>query len=232
MSTYTLLHGAWMGSWCWDKVSSILSNRGHKVFAPNLPGRPNQTAQHKLITLDTYTQYLCQILDTLSEPVILVGHSMGGVIISQVAEYRPEKIKKLIYLSAFQPQNGESLFELVNRFNHPSIEVKLDFDMENRSVRIEKNNLIELFYHDCPEKLGLESIENMCVEPMNPMMTKVKLGNSFDEVAKEYIECLDDRMLTLSAQREMNGRHGCPVRSLPSGHSPFFSMPDKLADML
>ena len=58
------------------------------------------------ISLQFYTDRVCRILDTQSEPVILVGHSMGGVVITQAAQHRPEKIKTLVYLSAMLPRNG------------------------------------------------------------------------------------------------------------------------------
>jgi pimeloyl-ACP methyl ester carboxylesterase len=81
------------------------------VVAPDLPGHGEDKTSISEISLQAYTDRVCQILDEHSEPVILVGHSMGGVVITQAAEYRPEKIKKLVYLAGPLLQNGEFLFQ-------------------------------------------------------------------------------------------------------------------------
>ncbi len=111
MSNYVLIHGAWHGAWCWDKVVPLLEKEGHKVEAPDLPGHGNDKTPIPEISLQAYADRVCEILDAQSEPVILVGHSMGGVVITQAAENRPEKIKKLVYLTAFLLQNGEFLLQ-------------------------------------------------------------------------------------------------------------------------
>ena len=67
------------------------------------------------MSLDTWVDHICQIVDTASEPVVLVGHSRGGIIISEVAERRPEKIALLVYLAAFLLRDGESLLPVVQR---------------------------------------------------------------------------------------------------------------------
>jgi len=102
MSTYVLIHGAWHGAWCWKNIIPFLEKNGHKVVAPDLPGHGEDKRPIAEVTLQAYTDRVCQILDEQSEPVILVGHSMGGVVITQTAEYRPEKIKSLYLLSTGQ----------------------------------------------------------------------------------------------------------------------------------
>jgi pimeloyl-ACP methyl ester carboxylesterase len=112
MSVYVLIHGAWHGGWCWDKVVPLLEKEGHKVEAPDLPGHGNDKTPIPEISLQAYADRVCEVLDAQSEPVILVGHSMGGGVISQAAEYRPEKVKTLVYLAAFLLRNGESLLQV------------------------------------------------------------------------------------------------------------------------
>ncbi len=109
MSTYVLVHGAWHGGWYWHKVVPLLEKEGHKVEAPDLPGHGKDKTPISEITLEAYAQSICKVLDAQSEPVILVGHSMGGIVITQVAEYRPERIKMLVYLTAFLQPSGEFL---------------------------------------------------------------------------------------------------------------------------
>src|SRR5215472_7271788 len=111
MNTLVLVHGGGHGAWAWDKVVPLLHEQGHRVIAPNLPGHGDgRPIGHQ--TLATYTQRIIEYLDDEPEPVILVGHSMGGLTISQVAEERPDKISALVYLAAFLLGNGQSLSDI------------------------------------------------------------------------------------------------------------------------
>ena len=112
MSTFVLIHGAWHGGWCWDKLTPLLEQAGHRVIAPDLPGLGKDKTPLAEVTLQTWVDYVGQILEGQPEPVILVGHSRGGIIISQVAESHPDKIKTLVYLAAFLLRDGESLFQV------------------------------------------------------------------------------------------------------------------------
>ena len=102
MTTFVLVHGASHGSWCWDKVVPVLESLGHRAAAVDLPG--NTYGEFDVpaaqVTLDTYVKHVCKVLDQLDEPVVLVGHSLGGLTITQTAERRPDKIKTLVYLTA------------------------------------------------------------------------------------------------------------------------------------
>jgi pimeloyl-ACP methyl ester carboxylesterase len=98
MSTYLLIHGAWHGGWCWNKVLSLLEARGHNVLAPDLPGHGHDTTPTATETLKSYTDRICEIASAQTEPAILAGHSMGGVAITQAGENCPKHIGALVYL--------------------------------------------------------------------------------------------------------------------------------------
>lgn len=108
MGTYILIHGSFFGAW--DKVVPLLEERGHEVIAPDLPGYGDDATPVGEITLQDYTDKAVEALDAAPEPAILVGHSRGGVVISQAAEERPEKVRTLVYLAAFMLPDGGSLF--------------------------------------------------------------------------------------------------------------------------
>ena len=88
MTTFVLVHGASHGSWCWDKVVPLLEAQGHQAVAVDLPG--NTYCEFDIpaaqVNLDTYANHVCRVLDRLGEPVVLVGHSLGGLTITQAAE--------------------------------------------------------------------------------------------------------------------------------------------------
>jgi pimeloyl-ACP methyl ester carboxylesterase len=113
MSTFVLVHGAWHGSWCWKRVRSALTAQGHTVFTPTLSGVGERS--HLLsreINLDTHIADVTNLIrwEELSD-VVLCGHSYAGIVVRGVAEQIPERIRALVYLDAFVPENGQSLYD-------------------------------------------------------------------------------------------------------------------------
>ena len=110
--TYLFVHGAWGGGWEYKKVDSILTAQGDKVYHPTLTGLGERL--HLVNSDINLTTHITDIVNVFwfedLHDVILVGHSYGGMVISGVAEQVPDRIKQLIYLDAFVPNNGESLF--------------------------------------------------------------------------------------------------------------------------
>lgn len=113
MSNYVLIHGGSDGGFVWEDVAPLLREQGHRVATPDLSGHGEDETPIGEISLGSYAGRICEVLDAQDEPVILVGHSTGGIAITQVAEHRPQKIEALVYLAAYLPRNGQSLFELI-----------------------------------------------------------------------------------------------------------------------
>jgi pimeloyl-ACP methyl ester carboxylesterase len=141
-----LIHGAWHGGWCWKKVARLLREKDNKVIAPDLPGHGNDKTPIQEVTLANCVDKVCNILDAQSEPVILVGHSMGGIVISQTAEERPERIRLLVYLSAALVPNGYSVISMLDGRRYRYMANKQDL------VFIKENLLKEKFYGDCTDE--------------------------------------------------------------------------------
>ena len=94
MAAFVLVHGHMHGAWCWDKVVPLLEAQGHRVVTPELPGRGTDTTPHVELTLKRYTDSVASIVRAMDEPVILVGHSAGGTVLSELAELMPEKMRR------------------------------------------------------------------------------------------------------------------------------------------
>ena len=92
--TFILIHGSWHSAWNWHKVSPLLKEKGHRVYALDLPGMGRDKTPIQEVRLKDTVKKLCNLIDAIEGKVILVGHSKNGIMISQVAEYRPEKIEK------------------------------------------------------------------------------------------------------------------------------------------
>lgn len=108
MKTFVLIHGSWHSAWNWHKVVPLLEKAGHKAMAIDLPGMGRDKTPIEEVTLQTDVAKICEVLDSIDGKAILVGHSKNGIMISQAAEYRPEKIEKLIYLAAYLIPNGKT----------------------------------------------------------------------------------------------------------------------------
>jgi pimeloyl-ACP methyl ester carboxylesterase len=110
MSQFILVHGSWHGAWCWAEVLPLLNKAGHEVVAVELPGHGQDKTPSGDITLHHYVDRVAEALEQL-KPAVLVGHSMGGIVISQLAEKMWQEVKQLIFLSAFMPGNDKSMFD-------------------------------------------------------------------------------------------------------------------------
>ena len=111
--TFVLLHGAWHGGWCWERVASILRARGHRVTMPTQTGLGERA--HLMspdIDLEVFTDDLVNhlIWEDLDQ-IVLVGHSFGGNATSGAASQVPDRIQRLVYLDALVPISGRSPFE-------------------------------------------------------------------------------------------------------------------------
>ncbi|HBY94165.1 MAG TPA: hypothetical protein DEP84_09420 [Chloroflexi bacterium] len=232
MSTFVLIHGSWHGAWCWDKVKPLLEKQGHTVVAPDLPGHGQDKTPIPEITLQRFVDRVGQVLDAQSEPVILVGHSMGGVVITQTAEYRPDKIKTLVYLCAFLPRNGESLLQLAQQDTETLILPNLIINEAQGYHSVKEEAIREVFYHDCRDE-DVARAKSLLVpeEALAPVATPVQTSeDNYGRIPRVYIECLRDQTIGPSLQKQMNTATPCQmVLSLDTGHSPFFSAPEALA---
>jgi len=234
MSTFVLIHGAAHGGWCWYKVVAALEKHGHTVLAPDLPGHGKDKTPIADVTLQRYVDSVCKLLDAQREPVVLVGHSMGGGIITQVAEERPDRIKWLVYLTAAMPQNGQSMFE---RFQHDTTSASLaSFEVapDKISARFREEGIREAFYEDCSEEdIALAKLL-LVPQAMEPITVPVKTSEAkWGQVPRAYIECLQDRALTPPFQKQLYTATPCQkVISMNTSHSPFFSAPGELAKHL
>ena len=232
MSTYVLVHGAFEGGWVWDKVVPLIENGGHRVLAPDLPGHGGDKTPTTEVTLQLYVDRICAVLDAQPEPVILVGHSMAGVVITQVAEHRPHRIRKLVYLAAFLPQDGQSAGDFREADSLTEKNIILADDDRTFTVRQEANQ--EINFEDCPAEDVARAKTLSVPQAIAPLVTAVKTtSKNFGRVPRVYITCLKDKALSPEMQKKMYTALVCEkVITMDTSHFPLFSAPDALADHL
>ena len=113
MPRILLVHGAFGRAACWDRVAPELRSAGHCVEAIDLPGAGEDPTPIAEVTLDRYAQRVCEGLSD-GPPAVLVGHSMGGMVITQAAARCPSQIARLVYVAAFLPADGRSLLDITH----------------------------------------------------------------------------------------------------------------------
>ncbi len=227
MSTYVLVHGAWHGAWSWQKLIPLLEDAGHRIVARDLPGAGADRTPVMEVSMESYVDSVCGLLDAEPEPVILVGHSLGGVPVTQAAEYRPGKVKTLVYIAAVLLKNGES------PLNVPDTDSLLGPNMvvgEDGSVTIRDEVIREAWYSDCSDGDAEWAKSHLCPQNPNTFTTPVSTtGENFGRIPRVYIECLLDRALSPWVQKKMYTDVPCRVISMNTNHSPFLSAPRELA---
>jgi len=238
-----LVHGAWFGSFAWTKVKAILEDKGYQVFAPDLPGYGKEATPFADIGMEDYVKTVVDTANSFEEQAMLIGHSMAGAVITQASEILgPKKVSKLVFLDAFWLQNGESIISQVADINKATIESGhsdnrkyesdyLVFSEDGRFVSVDKERMVEVFCHDSPlEDKNRFNVQEVW-QPVSVLTTPVNVTDSrYGAIPKFYINCTESRDLDRSS---ILPRLSCKkIYSLSSSHSPFFSMPDKLTDLL
>jgi len=234
MSNFILVHGAWHGAWCWTETASLLQRKRASVSAPDLPAHGADTTPVPEVSFADYTERVCDVVDKFSGSSILVGHSTGGVVITQVAEYRPEKLQALVYLSGMLPQNGQTLFDLVRSDRDAMISSSLVMAPDWASITVRREAIRDCFYQMCPEERARAAEALLRPEPLAPLNEQVRTSVSkFGSVQRYFIGCLHDRAVSPALQKSMYSAVPCAkVFMLDTDHSPFFSAPKKLVACL
>ncbi|MGZ9769724.1 alpha/beta fold hydrolase [Bacillus toyonensis] len=231
MSTYILIHGAWQGEWAWELVKPQLEALGHTVVTLDLPGSGKDMTPSQNVTLDSYVDAVTATIDQQNEKVILVGHSMGGIVITQTAELIPNKIDKLVYLCAFLPQNGESLGSKLDGEAGPQFSIN-ENDMTAELIP----ELTEQTFLNATENAAIKesSFKQMRPQPLGPFQQEIKISaENFETIDRIYIETTLDRAIPIDFQRRMNTETPCTkIITLEADHSPFFSKTSELVSHL
>jgi pimeloyl-ACP methyl ester carboxylesterase len=234
MSTYVLVHGAWHGRWCWYKVVPLLERAGHQVITPDLPSLGADRTPIAQVSLRGWTDCIRKILDAQHEPVTLIGHSLAGIVISQVAEERPDKIRALVYLAALLLRSGESALQVMRGDGTSLVLPNLVVSEDQSCVTVRADAIRRVFYGDCSdEDITLAGMLLMPTARLPSATPVVLTDQRFGRVPRVFIECVLDNAIPLPLQRQMCANTPCQkIISMNTSHSPFLSAPEELVSHL
>lgn len=233
-NTYVLVHGAWQAPYVWNTVRTDLENKGNKVIVVELPGHGADNTPTHMLSLDVYRDKVIDAMSKVAGKVILVGHSMGGMVVTSVAEKTPEKISKLVYIGAFIPASGQSLEELSMTDPDSKLGPNLTQSADHLTLDVNRDSLTYLFINDGSQAVKDQVIANYRAEPAIPFSNKITLTHAnFGSVEKVYIKTMQDIVISPGLQdRMIAGASITTVHQVNTSHSPFLSQPHTVSDLL
>jgi pimeloyl-ACP methyl ester carboxylesterase len=225
MTTFALVHGAFHGAWCWDLLRPELERRGNRTIAMDLPSSDP----------DAGAARCAEVVGEALEPsreVVLVGHSLGGLVIPLLPSFR--KVQHLIYICGLLPLPGSSYDaategQPVHAHFTPSVPA---FTNPDGSTSFPHEGAVEYFFDDCPPALA-----NWAASQLRPqrwkIMQEVTPLAEWPRIPSTYVLCTGDRVVNPEWSRSaVPAALGTDPVELPGGHSPFLSRPAELAELL
>jgi len=236
MSTFVLVHGAGHGRWCWHKLIPQLERDGHRVIAVDLPGLGQDNTPPSEVGLDDFANRIENAIHDVDDDVVLVGHSLGGIALSAVAERSPERISHLVYLTAYLVPANKSLSEFQSEDERLASlgDEKRTKDLDRGVVVMNDSAIREYYYNECAEEdISLAKLL-MRPTPIGPTTDPiVTTEKNFGSIPRTYIKCSKDKAIPPFFQSKMCRMTTCEeVHTLDADHSPFYSATDELAGIL
>ena len=217
--TFVLVHGQGGNAFMWGQIATALRSKGHRVVTLDLPGHGADKTDPKSITLASHCQRVIDSILRIDGKVILVGHSMGGIVITKVTDMIPDRIEKLVYLTAILPQNGQSVMD-INTADSESY-LKPVFNADTTLYLRPTLDLVTIGCHDCPEAVKKILAQGLPPSPARPVIEKVYFNKEILNSKPIYFICAtQDRAISYSMQKKMieaNG-HVKKVFSLNMSH--------------
>jgi pimeloyl-ACP methyl ester carboxylesterase len=242
MARFLLVHGAMGGAWVWERVISGLEAAGHEARAIDLPGQGADTTPLAEITLYRYADAVCDALDDDGGATLLVGHSMGGMVITQAASQvvggSPKRLAGLIYVSAFLPEPGQSLLDITRlpEAAGDSVQANIVVAGDPPVATMPPEAAPAALYHCSTEAQIAWAMPQRGSQPVIPFtqpFTPARDTAAFDALPRAYVTCLQDRAIKPALQRRMFTAAGAdPVIEIDTDHSPWLSATEELVAAL
>jgi pimeloyl-ACP methyl ester carboxylesterase len=229
MTTFVLVHGAWHGGWCWDRVAPPLRDAGAEVHAPTLTGLSERAhLLSPLVGLDTHVEDVVRLIDVLGlTDVVLVGHSYAGQVVTAVADRRPRAIAQRVYLDAFVGDDGEAARDLLpETVEHHWAESAAEQGL-GWLVPVRKLSVLGV-----TEQADVDWLTpKLTPHPWKTYTDPLRVTGAVDDVPAAFVECVS-WMRVFAGQADRARERGWPVHELATGHEAMVTAPEELAGVL
>ncbi|WP_033289835.1 alpha/beta fold hydrolase [Amycolatopsis jejuensis] len=220
------VHGACVrdGAWWWHPTAAVLRERGIDSVAPELPScSPAAGPDGPGLAEDVAA--VRAVLSSGDEPTVVVAHSYGGIVTAEAAA-GIETVRRLVFVSSYLPEPGESL----STFGADTPPPFLDFDPDGGTFGARPDLFAETFMQDCPPDLISAGAARLVRQTLAVTGQPVQAA-AWHDVPTTYLLCADDRGTPAAAQRAFS-RRADRVAEVAAGHHPFLSQPRMVADLV
>jgi pimeloyl-ACP methyl ester carboxylesterase len=231
---FVFVHGMSHGAWCWELVHERLERAGHRALAVDLPGHGRRAAEWRRASVSAYAR---AVTDAMAQAgfhrAVVVGHSMGGVVIPKVAELVPARVAHLVFLAAVVLPHGASLLE-----TQVSLPGRALFrGLAAAAGAIQYPAVIEhaRWMSDLPpgDPRVVAALARLTPQPFRPWTERVDMRRFYAmAVPRTYVRCLRDAAIPPAKAAEYAARLGVRPVDLDTAHGPMLSAPDQLAKIL
>lgn len=233
-TSVVLVHGAWHGAWCFERVLPLLEDAGIEAIAVDLPGHGDDPGP--LGDLHTDSARVVEVLDQLDGDCVLLGHSYGGAVITEAGVH--PAVRHLVYLCAFAIDRDESCMDaainLSATIDLPLVEGTNLADAmvvnDDGMMTVEPSGALESFFNDCDPTTAARAVARLGPQPAGTL-ADTPTAVAWRERPSTYVVCTEDLAVPPGLQRAMAQRCTDSVE-WPTSHSPFLSAPERVADLV
>jgi pimeloyl-ACP methyl ester carboxylesterase len=230
MATFLIAHGAWSAGWAWKKMRPRLRDRGHELWTPTYTGLGERVhLASSDVKLDTHIEDVVKVIEFEDlRDVILVGHSYGGMVATGVGDRIPDRISQVIYLDAFVPRNGQSVFELAV----PDDRIALV------EAARKTGDAMRIPPRPMPPDTSAADLAwgnpRRVPQPIAAFEQPIRLTGAIEQLRRTYIYCTRPRPGDVFRQfaERAKSENGWRYREIDASHNPHITVPDELAEML
>lgn len=239
--TFVFVHGAWHGGWCWKLVAQRLRARGYAVFTPTLTGSGERRHLISCASLDTYITDVLNVIEYEElDDIVLVGHSMAGIVVPHVAQEVPDRIRRLVLLAAIVLEDGESELEAMTpeaRATYLEIAARSGTD----SIPLSREDTVTSLVQNAPPALQEWVCRRLTPQPIEPWRGRARLERFYSStIPTTYVWCDQDLGMGTPGKPEdwlVNARKLERLRDfsflvLHSDHEPMISQPDAFTELV
>ncbi|MXV80832.1 MAG: alpha/beta hydrolase [Chloroflexi bacterium] len=225
-ATVVLIHGAWHGPWCFDKVVAGLESRGVPVVTVDRRRMHEASGELRGVTdSDENEAIVRRAFEEIDGPIVALGHSFGGVSLT-TAPLGNDSVKHLVYLTAIMPDTEGTI---PDNFVNPEL-ITAVVPGEDGSTTVQEDKIRYAFYHQCSDQ-DYERALGLLVRDEGAVPFDAARDTAWSKITTTYVVCTEDQALLAEGQRTL-ARRADRVVEWATDHSPFFSAPDLVVDLL
>lgn len=237
--TFVLIHGAWAASWVWHSLRAVLEDQGYAVITPDMPGNSRNPATPEQINMQGCVAQVQACCAEVSGPLVIVGHSGGGVVATQVAEVMAERVVGVVFIAGMMLPSGLGFAELSDEAQkqHPEaagIWPHLQWSADRQSSSVPAQAVCDVFLQDLPREQAMAAAQLFYPQPEGTRALIAEwTPERFGRLPRLYIEARLDNSVVLPVQQRMQQLvPGAEVVSLDTGHVPQVTATVAVADAL